>query len=109
MRRIGIKALKNDLSKHIRAVEAGEAVLVTDRGRVVAEIVPPRAPSRDPDEEVFADLVRRGLAQERTTPKGAPLPRRKPVMSHEAFLRDLDEGGAIVDLSGFVGPIGPAP
>jgi prevent-host-death family protein len=42
VRKIGIKALKNDLSKYIRAVAAGETVLVTDRGHVVAEIAPPR-------------------------------------------------------------------
>jgi prevent-host-death family protein len=32
MRKVGIKALKNDLSKYIRAAAAGETVLVTDRG-----------------------------------------------------------------------------
>jgi prevent-host-death family protein len=38
MRKVGIKALKNDLSRYIRAAAAGETVLVTDRGEVVAEI-----------------------------------------------------------------------
>ena len=40
MQTVGIKALKNNLSEYIRAAEAGETVQVTDRGRVVAEIVP---------------------------------------------------------------------
>jgi antitoxin (DNA-binding transcriptional repressor) of toxin-antitoxin stability system len=47
MRRIGIKALKNELSKHIRAVSAGESILVTDRDRVVAELRPPPAEEGD--------------------------------------------------------------
>jgi prevent-host-death family protein len=40
MRVVGIRELKNRLSEYVRAVQAGEAVLVTDRGRVVAELRP---------------------------------------------------------------------
>ncbi|MDB5512926.1 MAG: Prevent-host-death protein [Enterovirga sp.] len=47
MRSVGIKALKNKLSEYVRAAEAGETVLVTDRERVVAELVPPRRRSAD--------------------------------------------------------------
>jgi prevent-host-death family protein len=38
---VGIKALKNKLSEYVRLAERGETVLVTDRDRVVAQIVPP--------------------------------------------------------------------
>jgi len=41
MRTIGIRELKAKLSEELRAVSRGEVVLVTDRGRVVAEL---RAP-----------------------------------------------------------------
>ena len=41
---IDIETLKNKLSEYIRAAAAGETVLVTDRGKVVAEITPPRTP-----------------------------------------------------------------
>jgi antitoxin (DNA-binding transcriptional repressor) of toxin-antitoxin stability system len=41
MRAVGIRELKNRLSEYLRAVRAGERVLVTDRGRVVAETRPP--------------------------------------------------------------------
>jgi prevent-host-death family protein len=34
MRTVGIKVLKNKLSEYVRAAEAGETVLVTDRDRV---------------------------------------------------------------------------
>jgi prevent-host-death family protein len=41
METVGIRELKNRLSAYIRKVEAGDVVLVTDRGVVVAELVPP--------------------------------------------------------------------
>jgi len=42
---IGIKALRDALSAVIRALEPGEAVDITDRGRVVAHLVAPATPS----------------------------------------------------------------
>lgn len=41
MRTVGLRDLKNRLSEYIRQVRSGEGVLVTDRGEVVAELVPP--------------------------------------------------------------------
>ncbi len=41
MKAAGIRDLKAQLSKYLRDVAAGEVVLVTDRGRVVAELRPP--------------------------------------------------------------------
>lgn len=41
MRSVGLKVLKNKLSEYVRIAAGGETVLVTDRDRVVAEIVPP--------------------------------------------------------------------
>jgi antitoxin (DNA-binding transcriptional repressor) of toxin-antitoxin stability system len=38
----GVRELKAKLSEFIRRARAGETVLVTDRGRVVAELGPPR-------------------------------------------------------------------
>jgi prevent-host-death family protein len=40
MKRVGIAELKDSLSQHLRAVETGEIVEVTDRARPVARIVP---------------------------------------------------------------------
>ena len=45
MKAVGVKQLKARLSEYLRAVKAGEIVLVTDRDEVVAEIRPPRQPS----------------------------------------------------------------
>jgi antitoxin (DNA-binding transcriptional repressor) of toxin-antitoxin stability system len=38
MKAVAIKELKNRLSSYLREVKNGEVVLVTDRGRVVAEL-----------------------------------------------------------------------
>ena len=40
MKRIGIRELRQEASKHLREVERGETIEVTDRGRPVARIVP---------------------------------------------------------------------
>ena len=41
MRTAGVRELKNRISAYLRMVAEGETVLVTDRGRVVAQILPP--------------------------------------------------------------------
>lgn len=38
---VGVRELKDRLSEYIRNARAGESVLVTDRGEVVAELSPP--------------------------------------------------------------------
>ena len=92
MQKVGIKALKNELSHYIRLAAAGETVLVTDRDRVVAELVPPRvAEGGTLAERNWAELVRRGVVRLATVPLTAPLPPREPVMSFEDMMRDLDE------------------
>ncbi|HEY5047066.1 MAG TPA: type II toxin-antitoxin system prevent-host-death family antitoxin [Rhizomicrobium sp.] len=42
MKTVGLRELKNHLSEYVRYVRDGETVSVTDRGEVVAELVPPR-------------------------------------------------------------------
>lgn len=44
MKAVAVKELKNRLSAYLREVKAGEIVLVTDRGQVVAEL---RQPTSD--------------------------------------------------------------
>jgi hypothetical protein len=38
MRTVGLKVIKNKLSEYVRLAAAGETVVGTDRGRVVAKI-----------------------------------------------------------------------
>jgi prevent-host-death family protein len=40
MKTVKIAELKDHLSKHLRAVEAGDEITVTDRNRPIARIVP---------------------------------------------------------------------
>lgn len=39
MHKVGLKTLKNKLSEFVRLAAAGETVVITDRGRAIAEIV----------------------------------------------------------------------
>jgi prevent-host-death family protein len=49
MKSVGVRELKNRLSEYIRHVRAGEGVRVTDRGEVVAELIPPGRSEADSD------------------------------------------------------------
>ena len=90
MQKVGIKALKNDLSHYIRLAAAGETVLVTDRDRVVAELVPPRvAEGSTLAERNWAELVRRGVVRLATVPLTAPPP-KNPIMTFKQLMADLD-------------------
>lgn len=62
MKTVGLRELKNHLSAYIRRVRAGEAIMVTDRGQVVAEIRSPGqgSPGTKVDPGV-ARLANRGL------------------------------------------------
>ena len=84
MRSVGLKALKNTLSEYLRLAADGETVLVTDRDRVVAELVPPRS-GRSPISPMRFSRSGAGglLTLPLITASGAPA--RKPVMP----LRDL--------------------
>lgn len=94
MRAVGLKVLKNKLSEYVRLVAGGETVLVTDRDRVVAEIVPPRA-GRTPllADAMLADAVRRGWVAPPAL-AGTDAPPRKPVMRFRDLMRDLRQDRA---------------
>ncbi len=95
MRTVGLKVLKNKLSEYIRAVADGETLLVTDRDRVVAEIVPPRAASATSGatdaERQWVELIRQGIITPAKFPRPALPPRRPAMMTPEELLRDLDD------------------
>jgi antitoxin (DNA-binding transcriptional repressor) of toxin-antitoxin stability system len=91
MRSVGLKILKNKLSEFVRMAAAGETVLITDRHRVVAEIVPPQPGRKSISEDDFiARGVREGWLTPAKIPPGTPLPPRKPVMSFEEVMADLE-------------------
>lgn len=71
MREIGVRDLKRSLSETLRAVERGEQVRVTVRGRAIADIVPAGAAAGD-------DRVRALVADGRLTPPTSARPKRPP-------------------------------
>ena len=98
MRSVGLKILKNKLSEYVRMAAAGETVLVTDRNRVVAEIVPPQPGRKSATEDEFiARGVREGWLTPASDRSKGPLP-RKPMMKFEELMKDLDESRADGDL-----------
>lgn len=60
-RTVGLRELKNHLSRYVRLVRAGQHVQVTDRGQVVAELLPPGAAQNGERHPGLAALERRGL------------------------------------------------
>jgi prevent-host-death family protein len=92
MRTVGLKVLKNKLSQYVRLAAAGETVVITDRNRIVAEIVPP-GPAHEPHakESVLARGVREGWITPAEIRDGSPPP-RKPVKgySFEQLMADLE-------------------
>jgi antitoxin (DNA-binding transcriptional repressor) of toxin-antitoxin stability system len=96
MRTVGIRELKNSLSEYIRRIRAGETVLVTDRGEIVAELSAPGASRSDPAMPPgVAALARRGLA---TVGAGTnpdlyrPLPRKRRGTVTSIRLLDEERG-----------------
>ena len=91
MRSVGLKVLKNKLSEYVRLAASGETVLVTDRDRVVAELVPPQPGRGMPEEAFLAKGVREGwLTPARIPPGAPPPPRGEPVVSHEELMREIE-------------------
>jgi antitoxin (DNA-binding transcriptional repressor) of toxin-antitoxin stability system len=90
MRSVGLKILKNKLSEYVRLAAGGETVLVTDRDRVVAELVPPRG-GRSPlvADAMLADAVRAGWIVPPALPADGPVP-RKPIMAFGELMQELE-------------------
>jgi antitoxin (DNA-binding transcriptional repressor) of toxin-antitoxin stability system len=91
MRSVGLKVLKNKLSEYVRLAASGETVLVTDRDRVVAELVPPReGRSQWLADAVLAEAVRKGwLTPPRLRELGPPP--SLPVAKTRELLEELAE------------------
>jgi prevent-host-death family protein len=89
MRAVGLKTLKNKLSEYVRLAASGETVLITDRERVVAELVPPGAGrGENLSDAVLADAVRKGWVRPAIVSDRTPPP-RKPVMKFRELMDEL--------------------
>jgi antitoxin (DNA-binding transcriptional repressor) of toxin-antitoxin stability system len=76
MKAVGVRELKNRLSAYLREVARGEVVLVTDRGRVVAEL---RRPSGEQPATTLDGALARLHAEGAITPG---LPQDKAAYRH---------------------------
>lgn len=63
---VGIRELRDHLSRYLDLVKGGAPVTITDHGRVIATIVPLRFPERT------MELYRQGKVNLPTLPKGNP-------------------------------------
>jgi len=59
METVGIRELKENLSKYLKSVKSGDKIIVTDRKKKVAIIVPF---GTETDEEKILQLTQRGVA-----------------------------------------------
>ncbi len=87
---VGIKELKNSLSRYLRAVRNGEVILVTERGRVVAEIRPRRERAESEEDRALRGLEEQGLlTRGRGRPKrGQPVKVPRGVLASKMVSED---------------------
>jgi len=74
MTTVGARELKNRLGRYLRQVRAGETILVTERGRPVAELRPLSPAALDLDARL-RDLAAEGLIRLPTRRKSSTLRR----------------------------------
>lgn len=90
MKAVGIRELKARLSRYLRDVRAGEVILVTDRGRVVAELRQPGPLARAQSD---ADRALRRLVDTGGLRVGEPhdphVYRRSPIRARPGTARAL--------------------
>ena len=86
-----IGQLRDGLSRYLDQVREGSEILVLDRDRPVARIVPAGGPSPAPggDGERLLDLERRGLLRRGKGRYPAVLKRGQPVKVRGSVLADL--------------------
>lgn len=91
MRSVSLKTLSSRLSRYVRLAAAGETVLITDRDRVVAEIVPPRSErSHVVADALLGETVRNGLVAPPAVRGKGPPSKPPPIMSLNELLAGLD-------------------
>ncbi len=95
MKTVGLRELKNRLSKYVSLVRTGQVVVVTDRGQPVAELRPPgEVPPGTKIDAAVTRLVNRGVL----TLGGSNTPRVYPRLARllrattSAKLLDAERG-----------------
>lgn len=86
-----MKMLNSRLNEYVRLAASGETVLVTDRGRVIAEISPPQI-TRNPilADALLAETVGKGWLTPPVLPGAGKLPTPEPIAPLQNLLGELD-------------------
>ena len=84
--RVGVRELRQNLSVYLRRVKAGETLDVTERGRIVARLVPLPPDALSPLERLVAEGRARPA---RTKVRELPPPLRFPGRPLSEVLRDM--------------------
>ena len=80
MSHIGVRELKNGLSRYLKRVQKGEEIIVTERGRSVVRIVPAKATNL---RRALEPLLREGAVRwNGGKPRGAS---RRPVIQGQTL------------------------
>ncbi len=77
MERIGVRELRQHATRYLSRVKAGETVEVTERGRLVALLVPP-SPGASARERLIASGQLTPAARPFRLPQRRPLPPESP-------------------------------
>jgi antitoxin (DNA-binding transcriptional repressor) of toxin-antitoxin stability system len=89
MRAVDLKTLRDRLSEYVRIAASGETILVTDRERVVAELVPLREGRNvGGHDAMLAEAVRRGWLTPALGSPGGSVP-RDPVTALDGLLAEM--------------------
>ncbi len=96
MKIVAVTELKASLSRYLAGVKVGEEVVVTERGRPIARIVPLKRP-RDDEEQRLRQMEGQGLVRTGSgkLPKGfwdAPRPKDPTGEVRKALLEERREG-----------------
>jgi prevent-host-death family protein len=92
MTTVGARELKNRLGRYLRQVEAGETILVTERGRPVAELRPLSPAALELGARLH-ELAAKGVVRLPTRQKSQQIPRVAlpgPPLS-QAILEDRED------------------
>lgn len=94
MKYVGMRQLKTQLARYLRAVEAGDSLTVTVRNRPVAKVIPIRAHGKD-NEEALNSLVEKGLLR---PSKRKPRPLKRALKVRNVRIADavLEDRGVVL-------------
>ena len=95
MKYVGMRQLKTQLARYLRAVEAGDSLTVTVRNRPVAKVIPIRARGEEDEEAALSALVEKGLLRP-SKRKPRPLKRALKVRNVRIAEAVLEDRGAVL-------------